>query len=336
MKIAFLLSLSFLTISLFYGCQKEEQASMPIISTTAVTNITVVSMTSGGNITSDGGATVTSRGLYWGTTVNPTSSDSTTNDGDGVGQFISNITSLTSYKVYHIRAFAINSVGTAYGADILFSTGGKIIDYESNVSDYEGNEYRVVKIGTQVWMADNLKTTKYNDGEVIPIVKDNIVWNALTSPAYCWYNNNEAVYKPAYGALYNKYAAYSDKLCPTGWHVSSLAEWTVLTNYLNLGEEKNVAGSKMKEAGSTHWQSPNEATNESGFAALPSGIREFWPDGTSFRGIYTEGHWWNSTVPSDIYNSSEWVQLQYNMANFNIFSGVNTENAGMSIRCIKD
>jgi len=206
---------------------------------------------------------------------------------------------------------------------------------EDVITDLDGNYYNTVLIGDQWWMAENLKTTKFNDGTVIPLVTDNSIWDAYTNPAYCWYNNDEATYKPDYGALYNKYSAYSDKLCPTGWHVPSLTEWIVLRDY--LGGEYSGAGGKMKETSTTHWQSPNEATNESGFRALPGGIRKFWPENaTSFRDIRTGGHWWNSTFPSDIYNSSEWLYLQYNMTNIYIFSGSNNENAGMSIRCVKN
>ncbi|HEX7412017.1 MAG TPA: fibrobacter succinogenes major paralogous domain-containing protein [Bacteroidales bacterium] len=206
--------------------------------------------------------------------------------------------------------------------------------YGAIVTDIDGNSYHTVLVGNQWWMVENLKATHYSDGEPIPYVTDNILWNSLSTGAYCWYNNNEAGYKPDYGALYNQYAAYSDKLSPTGWHVPSFTEWTMLIDYLG-GE--GVAAGKLKESGITYWERPNSgATNESGFAALPGGIRALWDDGTSFRGINTEGSWWNSTKPSDIYNISYWVHLQYDFDNVGYFGGSNSETTGMSIRCIKD
>jgi uncharacterized protein (TIGR02145 family) len=139
------------------------------------------------------------------------------------------------------------------------------------VSDVDGNTYKVVIIGTQVWMAENLKTTKYSDGTPIPLVTDNTAWSNLTTPGYCWYNNDSATIAQTYGALYNWYTVNTGNLCPAGWHVPTDAEWTILITYLG-GED--VAGGKLKEAGTAHWSSPNTgATNETGFTALPGGFR---------------------------------------------------------------
>jgi uncharacterized protein (TIGR02145 family) len=524
MKQIFILLVSFLTISFFSGCTKEELARIPDILTTPVTDIKVASMTSGGNITSDGGATVTSRGVCWGVRLNPTSSDSTTIDGDGTGQFISSIARLSGNTIYHVRAYATNSVGTAYGADILFSTnftfptittspiyaitsstatsggnissdcgapvtargviwstnpdqtidnnitsdgagtgsftsnisglnegttyfvrayainnagtgygltislttlgqiptcstqsatnvqmtsatlnaavnanylstmvsfeygtttgyGHKIISSESpisgnlltsvsanvsglseyttyhyrviavnslgtvfgedlifskggKVSDYEGNEYPTVVIGNQEWMSENLRATNYNDGTDIPLVNDNIKWSKLTTPGYCWYNEDEASYKATYGAIYNNYAAYSDNLCPTGWHIPNLKEWKILIDYLGGSD---LAGGRLKESGIIHWRSPNTgATNASAFLGLPGGILGNWDGTWPFRGINTEGNWWTSTKPTDIYNSYNWIHLQNDKIESYIFGGSNAENTGMSVRCLRD
>jgi uncharacterized protein (TIGR02145 family) len=139
------------------------------------------------------------------------------------------------------------------------------------LTDVDNNTYKVVKIGTQVWMAENLKTTRYNDGSAIPLVTDNTEWNNLTTPGYSWYNNDSATYAQTYGALYNWYTVETGNLCPTGWHVPSDAEWTTLTDYLG-GEA--IAGGKLKETGTAHWDSPNTgATDETGFTAFPGGNR---------------------------------------------------------------
>jgi uncharacterized protein (TIGR02145 family) len=118
-------------------------------------------------------------------------------------------------------------------------------------TDFENNYYPVVEIGTQVWMAENLKTTRLNDGTTIPLVNDNTTWYNMTTPGYCWYSNNEATYKNPYGALYNWHVVNTGKLCPTGWHVPTDPEWAILTTFIG-----GNAG-KLKEKGTIHWQSPN-------------------------------------------------------------------------------
>ncbi len=139
------------------------------------------------------------------------------------------------------------------------------------VTDIEGNTYNTVKIGNQWWMADNLKVTKYRNGIDIPNVSINSIWAGLTSGAFCAYNNDTNDESDTYGYLYNWYAVMWSDLAPEGWHVPTDAEWTILADYLGGG---NVAGGKMKERGFSHWQSSNtEATNESGFVALPAGER---------------------------------------------------------------
>ena len=139
------------------------------------------------------------------------------------------------------------------------------------IIDYDGHVYNTVTIGTQTWMKENLKVTKYNDGIVIPLVTDSSAWSNLSTPGYCWYNNDEAIYKNTYGALYNWITVNTGKLCPTGWHVPSDAEWTTLINYLG-GD--SIAGGKLKETATTHWNYPNAgATNETGFTAIAGGYR---------------------------------------------------------------
>jgi uncharacterized protein (TIGR02145 family) len=240
---------------------------IPTLSTTAASSITTTSATSGGNVISDGGATVTARGVCWSTNQNPTIDNSKTSNDIGTGSFTSNLTGLTANTIYYVRAYATNSMGTAYGNQVTFKT---TTDVETNtVTDIDGNIYHTVTIGTQVWMVENLKTTKYRNGDPIPNVTGN-AWAALTTGAYCWYNNDAATYKATYGALYNWYAvADSRNIAPTGWHVPTDAEWTTLTTFLG-GE--SVAGGKLKETGTNHWTSPNTgATNETGFTALPGG-----------------------------------------------------------------
>ncbi len=158
-------------------------------------------------------------------------------------------------------------------------------DKESTtVIDIDGNVYKIITIGTQTWMAENLKTTKLYDGTSIPNITKSSDWYVLKTFAYCWYNNDSTINKNVYGALYNWYTVFTDKICPQGWHVPSNDEWTTLTTF--IGGLSN-AGGALKEIDTTHWNSPNtNATNESGFTALPSGGCS--NDGT-FNSIGNEG-----------------------------------------------
>lgn len=194
------------------------------------------------------------------------------------------------------------------------------------VTDVDGNVYQTVTIGTQVWMLENLKTTRYNDGSSIPLVTDNTTWAALATPAFCWYSNDSLKYKSTYGALYKWYAIGTGKLCPTGWHVPADSEWTILTTYLGgIG----VAGEKLKETGTSHWRSPNSASNSSGFTALPAGYRDTYG---GFSGDANEVDFWSSTSN---YGSSAWYyNLSYNYSEISrILSSL---KFGFSVRCVRN
>src|SRR5664279_2098068 len=208
---------------LFNSCKKDPV--IPTLTTVDVTNATVNSFTTGGNITSDGRAMITASGVCYGTISGPTIQSSVTTDGSSGGSFVSKITGLTPNTIYYIRAYATNKAGTAYGNEIVFST---------NVADVEGNTYKTVLIGTQMWMAENLKTTKFNDNTAIPIITDNTLWKNTTGPAYCWYANDGTTNKPIYGAIYNFFTVATGKLCPTGWHVPSDIEFQTLEVFLGM------------------------------------------------------------------------------------------------------
>jgi len=199
------------------------------------------------------------------------------------------------------------------------------------VNDIDGNVYKTVKIGNQTWMAENLKATKYNDGKAIPLVTDNAAWTnrdsiALTTHAYYWYDN-DSTKKNTYGALYNGYAVKTGKLCPTGWHVPTDAEWSELTTYLG-GED--VAGGKLKETGTDHWQSLNKgATNETVFTALPGGYRTM---NGKFYYINGGSGWWSSTK----YNSTyAWSRGMHSDTD-HVSRGANELPNSLYVRCLKD
>ena len=192
-------------------------------------------------------------------------------------------------------------------------------------TDGDGNNYPIVQIGTQTWMAENLKATKLNDGTAIDNVTDASAWSALYNPAYCLWDNN-AVNKDVYGVLYNWYTVSTGKLCPSGWHVSTDDDWKAL--------EVNVAGNSdanaLKETGTTHWPSPNSgATNATGFTALPGGHRG---DLGTFYALGGNGQFWCSTEYS--YTNA------WNRGILNEFSEIvrkdNSKLCGYSVRCLKD
>jgi uncharacterized protein (TIGR02145 family) len=227
--------------------------------------------------------------------------------------------------------------------------------FYGSVVDIEGNIYKVKKIGTQVWMTENLKTTKYNDGTDIPNVTDDATWEALTTPAFAWYNNNEATYKDTYGALYNWYVVSQTtnggkNICPTGWHVPTDAEWTQLIDYVVAQGYPNTnvvggAGNALKScrqvsspsggdcATSDHprWNSHSThyGSDAFSFSALPGGFRI---DRGPFVIVGYNGYWWSSTEYDATFS---WRRLMYyNYAHINSYR--DHKRTGFSVRCVRD
>ena len=196
---------------------------------------------------------------------------------------------------------------------------------ESLLTDADGNVYSTVVIGDQVWMGENLKTTKYNDNTDIPLVTDNTEWGDLASPAYSWYNNDEETYKNPYGAYYTWFAVNTGKLCPEGWHVPTMDEWSALIHYLGGSP---VAGGKLKETGTENWNSPNtDATNEFGFTGVPSGQRP-----NVFSGLGENARWWSNTEYTT--SSAHAYVLYHDEATMRRNS--TNKKYGLSVRCVKD
>ena len=297
-----------------------------LVSTSSITNITATSATGGGNAISDGGNAITDRGVVWSTSQNPTttSNQGITSDGTGTGTFTSSLTGLTAGTKYYVRAYATNSAGTAYGNQVEFETTTNGGGGEGTVTDADGNVYATVIIGEQEWMAENLKTTKYNDGTDIPHVTDNGAWANLTTGAYCWYNNDQTAYGDTYGALYNWYAVETGKLCPTGWHVPTDAEWTQLTDYLG-GDD--IAGGKLKAT--SGWSNNGNGTDDYGFSALPGGSRGTYG---SFYYVGYYGCWWSATERSTNY---AWSRYMY-YYDFDVYWSSNYKEYGFSVRCLRD
>lgn len=296
--------------------------------------ITSYTAISGGLIDSDGGSPVLTRGVCWSTSPTPTTSDNKTIDGSGVGSFSSKITGLSANTVYYTRSYAINKVGTSYGNEISYRS-------QNTLSDIDGNVYQIVKIGTQTWMVENLKTTKLNDGTLIPLISENSAWSNLASPGYCYFNNDISN-NATFGVLYNWFTINTGKLAPTGWRVPSNDDWIILEKYLianGYNFDGTTTGNKIAKsmAATSGWASHptlgaigNNSTenNLTGFAGFPGGYRN---ENGSFGNFEKVGYWWSSTKNSpNIALSRVLTHANSNLATLNA-----NVQYGFSVRCIK-
>lgn len=307
---------------------KSRIANTPEVVTSAVTAIFPTRAFTGGTIPSDGGSQITEKGICWNTRPDPTVEHNKLVLGTGNRGFAAVMDGLTPNTGYYVRAYAISSAGIGYGNVLFFRTTR--MPAASAVSDVDGNTYGSVVIGNHVWMSENLRTTRFNDGSPILLETDHAAWCSLTTPAYCWYNN-DAGNKDIYGALYNWHTVYTHKLCPKGWHVPSQEEWSILVEYLGGSQ---VAGGKLKEQGTTHWLVKNEgATDEAGFRAVPGGYRSYQTSGAPFFGLYNSSQFWIDGELSPDGNSyfAGLDRLDTKIRIMRINSRM-----GYSIRCVKD
>ncbi|HNY02346.1 MAG TPA: FISUMP domain-containing protein [Bacteroidales bacterium] len=318
----------------------QEYIAPPTVETTGLSNITSTSAASGGNVTSAGGAPVTARGVCWSTSSSPTISNNHTTDGTGTGTFTSTITGLQPSTLYYVRAYATNSGGTSYGGQLQFTTapgsGGSPCPGTPSVT-WQGSTYNTVLIGLQCWLKSNLNVGTRINGTLSQT-------NNGVMEKYC-YNDLESNCS-IYGGLYQWAEAvqylnsasntsswspvptgFVQGICPSGWHVPTLTDWNTLI--AALGGE-SVAGGKLKEAGFTHWMTPNTgATNESGFTGLPGGMRDV--NGT-FVLLTQDGFFWSSTEsgPTAAYD----MKLDYSSAAAALLTDLKTK--GFSVRCLKN
>jgi len=331
--------------------------SIPTVTTLSISSITETTASLGGNVTSDGGAPITSRGVVWSTSPSPTISLPTkTSNGNGLGTFQSTMTSLIINTKYYVRAYATNVNGTGYGADIEFlhstnTTTSCDISFSPipklginnfwvpcssalSIKDIDGNSYNTVQIGNQCWLKENLRTTRYQDGTLIPIDNSGGVdgrigetWSNRTIGARTIYANNQNNLN-TYGYLYNWHAVTDARgLCPSGWHVPTVSEWNTLTTFLGSN-----AGDKMKST--TGWAGNLGGSNSSGFSALPGGSRN---GNNGFNGqfnlILKYGGWWSGTKGS-FSDGYKYIGLYCNTDD--VASGNNLIDYGLSIRCLKN
>ena len=327
------------------GFTTAQGPGLPIVTTDTVSSITQTTAMCGGNITNEGGSDVTARGVCWNTSENPTLLNSHTEDGSGAGSFTSYITELAPGTQYFVRAYATNSEGTSYGEQMSFMTDWG----NTQITDYDGNTYSTVRIGEQIWMAENLKTTHYSNGT--PLVDGTGVTEIsgdYTTKYWFVYDDNPDN-KSAYGLLYTWAAAMNGAsgsaenpsgvqgVCPTGWHLPSDNEWKQLEIFIGMNETEagNVGyrgtdeGGKLKEAGYTNWNEPNtSATNKSGFTALGAGHRT---NTNNYTNMKTGANFWSATNSGD----QSWTRLLLS-STAQIYRWQYLNNFGLSVRCVKD
>jgi uncharacterized protein (TIGR02145 family) len=330
------------TFGIDYGNEVSfttEPAYIPELTTLMASNITYTTATSGGNITNDNGASIIASGVCWSTSPNPTISDNKTSEGTEIGEFISPVAGLAPLTTFYLRAYATSNIGTAYGNEVSFTTSSS----GSSITDVDGNIYSTVAIDNQVWLQQNLKTTRYSNGDLIgtttPATLD--ISNEIT-PKYQWAYDGKESNVPLYGRLYTWFAVNDSRnVCPTGWHVPSNAEWITLTDYLinngygYVGNRYKIAKSMAYTSGwFSDWITGNlgdhqESNNRSGFSALPGGFR----DSTSFSNGGKGGYWWSATEES---TTIAWRGCALWYSSGFVDNGYLEKQDGFSVRCVKD
>ena len=320
-------------------CVKDPE--LPQVTTISPTNITYTTAVSGGNIISDGGGAILAKGVCWSKNNNPTTADNKTVEPLTANQFASTITGLDINTKYYARAYATNSTGTTYGELIEFNS----LQYDTTITDIDGNIYHSITIGNQHWLVENLKTTKYRNGD--PIGTTDYLYTGLTyatEPKYQWaYEGNEANV-PVYGRLYTWHAvADSRNIAPEGWHVASESELTTLQNYLianGYNYDKTTTGNKIAKSmcTTTLWNTSSVTgsassemfkNNSSGFSMVPNGYRGH--DGDFYIMGIGSNTWTSTSVSSGLavsygcgYNVPDLGKNQLN------------KNYGFAVRCIKN
>jgi uncharacterized protein (TIGR02145 family) len=305
--------------------------SLATVTTSAATNVAITSASVGGNVTADGGATVTARGVCYGTSPNPTIANSVVNSGSGLGNFTSNLSGLSPATLYYARAFATNAGGTAYGNEISFTTNTSSGSGCQGLTmlTYNGFTYELVEIGSQCWFKENLRTKNYRNGTAIPLVTNNSQWGSDQSGAYTHYDNN-ASNEAMHGLLYNWHAVGNAAgLCPTGWKVPSDQDLCTLEALLGMTDpcmtenwRGSNQGTRMKD--DVNWN----GTNETGFSMLGSGNRN--GNGT-FGNINSNGYIWTSTQEG---NDAWYRAFGGNRAS--IQRQKFAKSIGFSVRCVKE
>ncbi|WP_333693673.1 FISUMP domain-containing protein [Flavobacterium sp.] len=313
---------------------------LPVLQTQAITAITFNSSVSGGYSITDSGSPIANKGVVWSTNPNPTISLNTkTNEGTGTSNFTSLLQNLQPSTQYYVRAYATNSVGTSYGSQLTFTTS----QIPTPVYDGDGNVYQTIQIGNQIWLKENLKTTRYCNGDLIPNVSSSSQWSSLTTPAWSNYNNS-STNGSVYGKLYNWYAIEDSRnICPCNYRVATESDFVVLENYLissGYNYDGSHSGNKIAKslASKENWSSSSNTgapgnnlnlNNSTLFSAQPGGYR--LNDGTFLNLNYSAYFWAFSTSSTSL---GQHRAISNGMPNL-VSNSVN-KKIGFSVRCIKN
>jgi len=324
------------------GMIGEEKATLSVTTTYFSPDITYTSATAGGKVTVSGGTiNIVEKGVCYSTSPAPTVEGPKVPAGSGTGTFTVSLTGLDSATTYYIRAYATRKNGvTKYGNELTFTTLAPPV--YGTMTDIDGNVYATIIIGTQTWMLENLRTTRYRNGDLIKYVTENTEWANLRletdKGGWCHYNN-DAGNDATYGKLYNFYAATDTRnIAPEGWRMPTKEDWDILALYLgadNIQYPTNIQyiGRKLKEAGMDHWLPPNPADNVGGFTALPGGYRN---DTGVFSRMNSHGYFWSSSSQN---GHPFFRELKFDVENVRwgqYFGPAGYRPFGFSVRCVME
>ena len=319
----YFLAIIFLIVSIvFVSCKKQDNSTKPVVKTYDALFVSSTIGTIGYRVESDGGSKILDCGIYVSQLINPENSGTKLQIGADTGVFIIQLSGLTPNTEFYMKAYAKNAKGEGLGDQVKFTS-------PATVSDFDNNIYETVSIGTQVWMAKNLRTTHYINGDLIAsTATPTLDISSESAPKYQWSYNGDDANALTYGKLYTYYTITDTRnICPAGWHIPTDAQWITLENFLG---GYAYAGSTLKENGNTHWTTYNtDATNITLFKALPGGYRN---GSGAFSFLNNYGYWWSSTE-GDVANA--WARSMTVQSTAVTRSSFLKKN-GASVRCLKD
>ena len=313
--------LALLLLGIFSACRKKEE-KLPLLTTIGAQGSGPTEGIGTGHLYASGDEEVTAKGFCWSRSPEPDLDDPHSDEGAGEGAFSSKMTNLLQRTQYYARAYASSALGTTYGKVYTFTTS---LNAMSSMTDVEGNVYPTIQIGDQIWMAENLRVTKFRNGDPITNLNQLYYWNPYSTPLYCWYFD-QISHKPDYGALYNWYAMTDVRnIAPVGWHVPTASEWQKL---LNRFPNPFAAGHTLKHSDSKYWGSSYKGIDTCGFGALPGGYRTSMSSPYREKGNYA--FFWTASS-SGTFGSS--VRIAYHDEAVPVSS---EKWLGYSVRLVKD
>jgi len=360
MKFHILKTVFFLIISmaLFSGCNEEDDpvddtpagSGLPELVTLPATMINQLKADGGGAVVSEGSSDIMVRGLVWSDAPGVTldSALASTSDGNQIGTFLTTIDRksetemfLDSNTTYYYRAYATNDQGVGYGEELSFTTTENFYMEGEPVTDADGNTYRTIyyEKGGKTWMAENLKTTSYSNGDAIPFITDTEEWRNASMGAYCYWENDPSFIED-YGMLYNYYAIDDPRgVCPTGYHIPDNIEWATLREYIaEYSSSSSDINVQLREEGEEFWWNTNlyPGNNFSGFSARGAGLRSSGIFG-DYANILQATYFWSSTEYENPIGETVVGTLSIGTHGFPFLNGdTDIEHFGHSVRCVED